>query len=105
MKMIYRWLSVLAFGMTSLAACAQNLEPEQILKPAPDSWPTYSGDYSSRRYSALTQVNRTNVKNLSLAFIGRVQAGPQGPAGTPPVQIGGPGGSNFNTPPRIVGGI
>ena len=40
------------------------LDPAEILKPLSDSWPTYSGDYSGRRYSALTQINQTNVKNL-----------------------------------------
>jgi glucose dehydrogenase len=52
----------------ALAAQQQGLEPKDILKPLSDSWPTYSGDYSARRYSALKQINQTNVKNLSLAW-------------------------------------
>ena len=35
------------------------LDPAAILKPLADSWPTYSGDYTGRRYSALTQINQT----------------------------------------------
>ena len=27
------------------------LDPAALLKPLGDSWPTYSGDYTSRRYS------------------------------------------------------
>ena len=46
---------------------AGGLDPATILKPLADSWPTYSGDYTGRRYSALTQVNQTTVKNLTLA--------------------------------------
>ena len=42
--------------------------PRDLLKPLADSWPTYSGDYTGRRYSALTQVNRLTVKNLTLAW-------------------------------------
>jgi len=54
------------------------LSPAEIAKPALGSWPTYSGDYSSRRYSPLKQVNQANVKNLSLAFIARLTGGPVG---------------------------
>ena len=35
--------------------------PAELLKPLKDSWPTYSGDYSGKRYSALTQINQSNV--------------------------------------------
>ena len=38
------------------------LDPAQLLKPLADSWPSYSGDYTGRRYSALTQINQANVK-------------------------------------------
>jgi alcohol dehydrogenase (cytochrome c) len=44
------------------AALAQGLDPELLTKPATDSWPTYSGDYSGRRFSSLTQINQTNIK-------------------------------------------
>ena len=32
--------------------------PPELLKPLADAWPTYNGDYSGKRYSALTQINR-----------------------------------------------
>jgi alcohol dehydrogenase (cytochrome c) len=57
---------------------AQSLDPADILKPKPDSWPTYSGDYTSRRFSPLTQINPTNVKDLSLAWTSRLASGQQG---------------------------
>ncbi len=37
-----------------------------------DSWPTYHGDYTGRRYSTLRQINTTNVKGLTLAWVYRV---------------------------------
>src|SRR5262249_24322279 len=37
-----------------------------------DAWPTYHGDYTGRRYSTLKQINATNVKSLSLAWVYRL---------------------------------
>ena len=34
--------------------------PRELLKPLADSWPTYNGDYSGKRYSPLTQINRAD---------------------------------------------
>src|SRR5436309_8934173 len=83
-----------------LNALAQPLDPALLLKPLGESWPTYSGDYSGKRYSALTQINQANVKNLALAWVSRVTAGPGAggalaPAptapGAPLLTIGGEG--------------
>jgi alcohol dehydrogenase (cytochrome c) len=52
------------------------LDPARILEPLKESWLTYSGDYSGKRYSALTQINQANVKNLSLAWTARFTGGP-----------------------------
>ena len=35
----------------------------------PQNWLTYSGDYSSHRFSPLTQINRDNVKNLQMKWV------------------------------------
>jgi alcohol dehydrogenase (cytochrome c) len=48
--------------------CAQALDPSALLKSASEEWPTYNGDYSGRRYSSLSQVNRDNVGSLTLAW-------------------------------------
>jgi glucose dehydrogenase len=37
-----------------------------------DSWPTYHGDYSGRRYSTLKQIDTATVKNLTLAWVYRL---------------------------------
>ena len=57
---------------------AQPLDPTQLLKPLADDWTSYSGDYSGKRYSALTQINQSNVKNLTLAWTMRLSAGAEG---------------------------
>ena len=72
------------------------LDPASLLKPLGDSWPTYSGDYSGKRYSSLKQVNQSNVKNLTLAWTTRFTAGPGGGGG---FGFGGRGGA-----PVIIGG-
>lgn len=46
----------------------QTLDSSDILKPLKSSWPTYNGDYSGRRFSELSQINRSNVRNLRLMW-------------------------------------
>jgi alcohol dehydrogenase (cytochrome c) len=64
-----------------LVAQGKGVAPAELLKPLAESWPTYNGDYSGRRYSALTQINQGNVKALTLAWVARVTAGPGTPGG------------------------
>src|SRR5438270_6003599 len=49
----------------------------------PQNWLMMNGDYSSQRYSKLTQINRDNVKNLrmvwALALGGMQDVGQNGP--------------------------
>jgi acido-empty-quinoprotein group A len=52
----------------------QGLDPAALLKQPPNSWPTYNGDYSGRRFSPLTQINSSNVQTLSLAWAARYTA-------------------------------
>ena len=35
----------------------------------PQNWLTYSGGYSSHRYSTLDQINKDNVKNLQMKWV------------------------------------
>ncbi len=49
-------------------AADEGLDPSLLLKPATDSWPTFNGDYSGRRFSPLTQINKDNVNQLTLAW-------------------------------------
>jgi len=89
-------LVTLWLWITPALVAAQGLDPASLLKPLSDSWPTYSGDYSGRRYSSLTQINQSSVKNLTLAWTRRLTNGPnaggqQGAPGVPPLIIGGEG--------------
>src|SRR5262252_4660084 len=87
-------LFLISSFLCSAFAVAQSLDPAQILKPLSDSWPTYAGDYSGKRYSALTQINQSNVKNLTLAWLARLNGGPGGTNNVQTV-IGGEGEGEF----------
>jgi alcohol dehydrogenase (cytochrome c) len=70
-KLLIAWLLALPV-VFPISTAAQGVDAAMLLKPLGDSWPTYSGDYSGRRYSTLTQLNQSNVKNLTLAWVSRV---------------------------------
>ncbi|MGH9593091.1 MAG: acido-empty-quinoprotein group A, partial [Bryobacteraceae bacterium] len=64
----------IARALFSLAICAaavgaQELDPAKLLKPPTDTWPSYNGDYSGRRFSPLKQINASNVRNLTLKWL------------------------------------
>jgi acido-empty-quinoprotein group A len=71
LKSICLSLSIVAAGFCASQASAQGLDPAALLKPATDTWPTYNGDYSGRRFSTLDQINAANVSSLSLAWVFR----------------------------------
>src|ERR1700757_2338853 len=62
-------LLLLALSLRAPLGAAQGLNPALLLKPATDTWPTYNGDYSGRRFSPLDQINATNIDTLTLAWI------------------------------------
>ena len=61
-------LAALALTPALVVAQRGGASPTDLLKPLAASWPTYSGDYSGRRYSALKQVTRSTVRHLTLAW-------------------------------------
>lgn len=90
---------------------AQLLDPALLNQPATNAWPTYHGDYSGRRFSTLSQINQSNVKHLTLAWVWRVKVGI-----TPNAIVGGegptpegpptdPGVSTIKSTPLMVNGI
>ncbi len=62
-------LLFLALSLRAPFGAAQGLDPALLLKPATDTWPTYNGDYSGRRFSSLDQINLSNIGSLTLAWI------------------------------------
>ena len=49
-------------------AAAAGLDPQTLLNPPADSWPTYHGDYTGQRHSRLTRITPANVDQLTLAW-------------------------------------
>ncbi|MGB8536534.1 MAG: acido-empty-quinoprotein group A [Acidobacteriaceae bacterium] len=96
--MIRKTLLVTLFAGVSLIRLvgqSQTFDSSLLTKPATDSWPTYSGDYSGQRYSTLDQINQKNVKNLALAWSVHVSPGSRGAFGAPPVIVGGEGSAEI----------
>ena len=89
-------LLLIPFCLPNAALAQQGLEPALLLKPPTDAWPTYAGDYTQQRYSTLTQIDTSNVRHLSLAWVRRLTAG-----------AGGGDGGFFgpSAAPAIVGGV
>jgi acido-empty-quinoprotein group A len=105
--------ALLVLGLVAGAAAAdlpRGLDPALLTKPPTDSWPTYHGDYSGRRYSTLSQINADNVKNLTLAWIYRANTRPEGAVtggegpDTPPPGSGG-FGLDIKSTPLLVNGV
>src|SRR5215469_3516774 len=92
-KLVVLSLAVAAAGI----ALAQGLTQADLLKPKPDSWPSYNGDYSGRRFSSLTDINTSNVHTLSLAWATRFSGG--GGRGGPAANI------TIKATPLMVDGI
>src|SRR5258708_36758043 len=86
---------LLVAGVCALPALSAAGNQNPSVPPLADSWPTYSGDYSGQRYSALTQINQANVKNRTLAWVAR-------PTGV--VHAGGGGILSPPGAPEVVGG-
>src|SRR6266478_4558152 len=61
-------LLFVCLSLSGPRATAQGLDAAALLKPATDTWPSYNGDYSGRRYSTLDQINAGNVNSLTLAW-------------------------------------
>src|SRR5258705_9669763 len=100
---------ILALSLTMIpallagqSATQGGLDPASLLKPLAESWPTYSGDYTGRRYSALKQIDTSNVKNLTLAWVARLSPGSAGTGGGG--NGFGRGGGGFGGAPTIWGG-
>src|SRR5215472_6370226 len=85
----------LAFFPALLLGQGHDLKTLSLFQQPADTWPTYNGDYSGRRYSSLTQINASNIRTLALAWMYRIGGiGPQRGVGEPtikstPLQVNG----------------
>ena len=89
-------LALLACGIASVLVVALGAQsgapPEKLLNPGTDSWPSYNGDYTGRRFSTLAKINDGNVSGLSLGWIYRMNAAGGGNPGSikgTPIQVNG----------------
>ncbi|MBM3797494.1 MAG: acido-empty-quinoprotein group A, partial [Acidobacteria bacterium] len=80
--------------LAAAAAAAQTLDPAWLLKAPTDSWPSFTGDVSGRRFSPLTMANDKNVHGLSLAWVSRIN-----------VQSSGPFPGSIKSTPVVVDGV
>lgn len=63
-------------GLALLLLLAQQPVPYERIRVAasePQSWLTYSGNYASHHYSALNEINRTNVSRLEVAWMYQIR--------------------------------
>jgi alcohol dehydrogenase (cytochrome c) len=83
---------ICAFAIATAVLSGQMfVDPSTFNRPPTDSWPTYNGDYSGRRFSPLTKITDSNVQALSLGWTFRVPSGLGGgvPIKGTPLQIDG----------------
>ena len=89
--MFRAWTLVLSVALAAGAALpaaaqngAANVTDKRLLNAGsePSQWMTYGGTYSEQRYSKLSQINKSNVKNLGLAWFADYDTNLQ-QAGTP----------------------
>ena len=52
---------------------AQNVDAAMLKHPPKDSWPSFHGDYTGQRHSALTEITPQNVSNMTLAWTYQTQ--------------------------------
>jgi acido-empty-quinoprotein group A len=87
---------IILLGATVLASLASaqtsnGLDPAKLLQQPTDTWPTYNGDYTGRRFSPLNTINAKNVKSLSLAWSYRIDTREGGSAriSSTPLEVNG----------------
>ncbi len=90
-QLIYGALAAaLLTGTTGLARAAE-LDGNALLNADqnPNDWPMYHGTYKSWHYSALDQINSTNIKQLQLAWMHNPGSSPHGGIQSFPLAIDG----------------
>src|SRR5256885_8342756 len=91
MKSVSILTALAAALLTSTSVQAADVTFERLRNPEPQNWLMNHGNFSAQRYSALDQINQSNVKNLKLKFA---------------VAIGGKGGNeNLLATPLVDDGF
>jgi glucose dehydrogenase len=83
------------------AAAATIAFGQTAVTPAGNDWPQIAGNLGAQGYSALTQINKSNIKNLGLAWMTNLSAEPV----TAPVAGAGGTATAQQTIPIVVDGV
>jgi alcohol dehydrogenase (cytochrome c) len=72
-------------GIAQQAPSSAGLNPTalQLFHQPSDTWPTYNGDYSGRRFSAVRQITQQNIQDLKIKWKYKI-------TGIPPLRGSGP---------------
>jgi len=79
-------LTVVLLVASALLACVAHAQPtgaSRLTSDDPNNWPMYHRTYESYRYSPLAQINKTNVKDLQVAWVHQSGVVVQGLESTP----------------------
>lgn len=90
-----RFARILTLGAV-MAAAAVCVTAARAAPASSSDWPSYSGDFSGRRYSPLAQINQSNVRHMTLAWVARLRSGAAAPGDGILTPVG---------PATIVGGV
>src|SRR5262245_27010888 len=76
-------------GVVLVAPLSAQVTSDRLINAAsePQQWLTYSGHYNGSRYTALDQINKTNVRRLNLQWV--FQTGVAGWHETTPLVVDG----------------
>src|SRR5215469_12351113 len=100
MKSVWQaWRPTLLLALCPALLAQGTLSPAKLGAPPTDTWPTYHGDYSGRRYSTLSKINASNITSLTLAWVHRAVMG-GGPGGG-----GGGFGTRISATPLEINGV
>ncbi len=61
-------LGLACTALSIASAHAADVTYERLVNPEPQNWLQHHRDYSAQRYSPLDVINKSNIKNLKLAF-------------------------------------
>jgi alcohol dehydrogenase (cytochrome c) len=89
MRRVLLFGCAVAWLVSATLVAQQRLNPAKLSEPPTDSWPTYNGDYSGRRFSPLTKITTANVHQLSLAWMFRITGTGLGAIKSTPLQFDG----------------
>ena len=79
--------SFVVLGLSTILIHAEQQEPAKPATPENLNWPAYGGGPLSDHYSPLTQINRTNVSQLQIAW--SFDTGEEGGLQTSPIIVDG----------------